>query len=254
MQAAGTPDRYAEFVRSSKAEIGIAKEGYVTSRCGWFSDRSACYLASGRPVVAQETGFSHHLPTGEGLLAFGSLEEAAACVEEVNRDHTRHADAARAIAEEHLDSDLVLTSLIDRLGASGSSEPMGPGTSPVADEELRDVLERELGGAVDKGTAIKALERRPSPYRTSFALEELGVTLEDGSRLELVFKDAGTRALREEARLAKPELLHDPMREIEVYRGPLADAGLGTATATARRWTAPVAGTGCSSSGCVASD
>jgi hypothetical protein len=119
LQAAGTPDRYAEFVRTSKAEIGIAKEGYVASRCGWFSDRSACYLASGRPVVAQETGFSRHLPTGEGLLAFRSLEEAAACVEEVDRDHARHADAARAIAEEHLESDLVLTSLIERLGSSG---------------------------------------------------------------------------------------------------------------------------------------
>jgi aminoglycoside phosphotransferase (APT) family kinase protein len=107
---------------------------------------------------------------------------------------------------------------------------MRPGTSPVADEELRDVLERELGGSVYTSAAIKALERRPSPYGTSFALEELDVMLQDGSRLELVFKDAGPLALREEARLAKPELLYDPTREIEVYRGPLADARLGTAT------------------------
>ncbi len=119
LRAAGTPDRYAEFIRASKAEIGIAKSGYVASRCGWFSDRSACYLASGRPVVAQNTGFSRFLPTGEGLFAFESLDEAVACVEEVERDHPRHGTAARAIAEEHLDSNHVLSSLIDRLGSHG---------------------------------------------------------------------------------------------------------------------------------------
>ena len=119
VRAACTPDRYAEFIRASKAEIGIAKSGYVASRCGWFSDRSACYLASGRPVVAQETGFARFLPTGEGLLAFESLEDAVACVEEVERDYPRHSSAARAIAEQHLDSDRVLSSLIERLGSDG---------------------------------------------------------------------------------------------------------------------------------------
>jgi len=117
--AAGTPERYAEFIRASKAEIGIPKSGYVASGCGWFSDRSACYLASGRPVVAQETGFSRFLPTGEGLFAFGSLDNAAACVEAVELDPARHGRAARAIAEEHLDSDRVLGSLLERLGSSG---------------------------------------------------------------------------------------------------------------------------------------
>jgi len=116
---AGTPDAYGHFIRESKAELGVAKSGYAASRCGWFSDRSACYLASGRPVIAQETGFSDFLPTGEGLLAFDSLEDAVACVEEVDRHHGRHSEAARAIAEEHLDSNLVLGSLIERLGSSG---------------------------------------------------------------------------------------------------------------------------------------
>jgi hypothetical protein len=99
-QVAGTPERYAEFVRGSWAELGIAKEGYVTSRSGWFSDRSACYLASGRPVVAQDTGFGEHLPAGAGLLAFGTLEQAAGAIAELRRDYPRHARAARAIAEE----------------------------------------------------------------------------------------------------------------------------------------------------------
>jgi glycosyltransferase involved in cell wall biosynthesis len=112
---AATPEDYQAFVQGSKAELGIAKSGYVLSRCGWFSDRSACYLASGRPVVAQDTGFPRHLPTGEGLLAFSTVDEAAAALDEVGADYERHRRAARALAEEHFDSDRVLTSLLERL-------------------------------------------------------------------------------------------------------------------------------------------
>jgi hypothetical protein len=115
---AGTPARYADFVRGSKGEIGIAKEGYVESRCGWFSDRSACYLACGRPVVAQETGFSRHLPTGEGLLAFATAEEAAAAIAAVSVDYERHADAARTLAEDLLDSRIVLMRLLERVAST----------------------------------------------------------------------------------------------------------------------------------------
>jgi hypothetical protein len=115
---AGTPERYAEFIRSSKAELSIAKSGYVASRSGWFSDRSACYLASGRPVVAQETGFSQFLPIGEGLLAFADIHEAAAACEAVRADWNRHSHAARQLAEEHLDARTVLSELIGRLGGN----------------------------------------------------------------------------------------------------------------------------------------
>jgi hypothetical protein len=119
VEVAGTPDRYRDFIASSKAELGVAKSGYVASRCGWFSDRSASYLASARPVVAQETGFSDFLPVGEGLLAFSTLDEAVGAVEEVERDWERHSRAARSLAEERLDSDKVLARLIERLGTSG---------------------------------------------------------------------------------------------------------------------------------------
>jgi hypothetical protein len=117
VEVAGTPDRYRDFIAESKAELGVAKSGYVASRCAWFSDRSACYLASGRPVVAQETGFSDFLPSSEGLLAFSTVEAAVGAVEEVERDRERHALAARSLAEEHLDSDKVLGRLIERLGS-----------------------------------------------------------------------------------------------------------------------------------------
>jgi hypothetical protein len=119
-EAAGDPRGYAEFVRGSKAELSVAKSGYVASRSGWFSDRSACYLASGRPVVAQETGFADFLPTGEGLLAFATAAEAADAVAVVEADLERHSAAARALAEEHLDSNKVLPRLLDQLGGSGS--------------------------------------------------------------------------------------------------------------------------------------
>ena len=110
---AGTPEDYADFVRGSRGELGIAKSGYVASACGWFSDRSACYLASGRPVVAQDTGWSRYLPAGEGLLAFTTAEEAAAAIDEVGRDEVAHRRAARALAEELFDAGTVLPRLLD---------------------------------------------------------------------------------------------------------------------------------------------
>ena len=116
-EVAGTPARYGEFVRGSRGELGIAKSGYVLSGCGWFSDRSACYLASGRPVVAQDTGFSRYLPTGEGLFAFTTGEEALAGMAEVRADYARHARAARRVAEEHFDAATVLPSFLARVGA-----------------------------------------------------------------------------------------------------------------------------------------
>jgi hypothetical protein len=115
---AATPGAYAQFVRGSWAEFGLAKHGYVTSRCGWFSDRSACYLASGRPVVALDTGFARFLPTGQGLFAAATVEEIVAAVEEIERHYGLHAKAAAELAREHLDSDRVLRRLLERVGGS----------------------------------------------------------------------------------------------------------------------------------------
>jgi hypothetical protein len=115
--AAATPTAYQRFVQSSLAEIGIAKSGYVVSNCGWFSDRSACYLASGRPVVAQDTGFGAVLPTGLGLLAFSDARTAVDAADDVCGRYDAHRAAARSIAEEHLDSDRVLTRLLKEVGA-----------------------------------------------------------------------------------------------------------------------------------------
>ncbi|PZS01425.1 MAG: hypothetical protein DLM70_11885 [Chloroflexi bacterium] len=116
-RVARTPDRYQRFIQGSKAELGLVKSGYVLSRCGWFSERSVCYLASGRPVIAQDTGFSRFLPTGAGLFAFDTRDDILSSIEKLNRDYVSQARAAREIAEQHFDSDRVLTALLDRLGA-----------------------------------------------------------------------------------------------------------------------------------------
>ena len=112
---AATPDDYRRFVQGSWAEFGLAKLGYVVSDSGWFSDRSACYLASGRPVIAQDTGFDRRLPAGAGLLPYSTAEDVIAAIEELNRDYERHRAAAREVAADHLDSDRVLGSLLERL-------------------------------------------------------------------------------------------------------------------------------------------
>jgi hypothetical protein len=111
---ASTPEAYREFVRDSAGELGVAKSGYVESRCGWFSDRSVCYLASGRPVIAQDTGFGAYLPTGDGLFAFSTVDQAAGAMEIVGSDYARQSRRAREIAEEYFRSDLVLGALLDR--------------------------------------------------------------------------------------------------------------------------------------------
>jgi hypothetical protein len=114
--AAGNPSKYAAFIRGSLAELGIAKSGYAASRSGWFSDRSVCYLASGKPVLAQNTGFGRILPVGEGIVAFDDLDSALAGVQAIRADWNHHSQAARALAEEYFDSDRVLARLLGELG------------------------------------------------------------------------------------------------------------------------------------------
>lgn len=110
---AGTPEEYRRYVQASTAELMVAKGIYVQAASGWFSDRSACYLASGRPVVAQDTGVGAHLPTGAGLVLFADAAGARAALADVLARYRHHAEAARALAEDHLDSDRVLAALID---------------------------------------------------------------------------------------------------------------------------------------------
>jgi hypothetical protein len=108
------PYAYQQYIISSRAEFSVAKHGYVVTRCGWFSERSAAYLASARPVLVQETGFSDWLDTGSGVIAFKTPEEALRGVEEINRRYDFHCQAAREIAHEYFDACKVLPSVIER--------------------------------------------------------------------------------------------------------------------------------------------
>ena len=106
-------DAYRNYVLHSKAEWSVAKNGYVVGRPGWFSDRSACYLAAGRPVVVQDTGFSSIIPTGRGVLSFSTIDEAANDIKAVTANYRRHSRAATDIAASFFSSDDVLNNLIE---------------------------------------------------------------------------------------------------------------------------------------------
>jgi hypothetical protein len=109
---------YPAYIRNSRAEFTVARDQNVRLRSGWFSERDACYLASGKPVVAQDTGFGSRIPVGEGLFAVSTVEQALAAIDAINTDYERHCRAARAIAEEYFEASAVARRLVAQLGAS----------------------------------------------------------------------------------------------------------------------------------------
>ena len=107
---------YHEFLRTSKAEWSVAKHGYVAGRTGWISCRTACYLALGRPAVVQETGWSEYIPSGDGLLAFSTLEEAVDAIADINDHYAEHQAAARALAQQFFEAKKVCADLLAQAG------------------------------------------------------------------------------------------------------------------------------------------
>ncbi|HJS50137.1 MAG TPA: glycosyltransferase family 2 protein [Gaiellaceae bacterium] len=134
------PDAYRAYIRGSRAEFTVAKDQNVRLRTGWFSDRSATYLASGRPVVTQDTGFGDVLPTGEALFPFASTDEAIAAIEMIEADYPRARRAAFELAREHFDAGVVLGRLLETVGVSipqrHSSAPL-PDTLELVPESRR---------------------------------------------------------------------------------------------------------------------
>jgi hypothetical protein len=118
-EAASTPQLFRRYLAGSGGELSVAHGVYSESGSGWFSDRTAAYLASGRPAIVQETGISETLPTGQGLLTFGTPAEAVEAVRKVVAEYEMHAAAARDFAERHLDSDRVLARLLAKIGVGG---------------------------------------------------------------------------------------------------------------------------------------
>ena len=118
-QVAPDPAAFREYVQQSGAEFSVAKGIYVTTCSGWFSDRTVRYLATGKPALVQDTGFSHTYPVGEGLLTFTNMEDAVVGAERIADDYANHCLAARQLAERYFDSDAVLGGLVDRIGIHG---------------------------------------------------------------------------------------------------------------------------------------
>jgi hypothetical protein len=106
---------FRQYIFDSDGEFTVAKDVYVRLRTGWFSDRSAYYLAAGKPVITQDTGFGSFLPTGEGLFSFNTMDDILDAFERIQSNYRRHSQAARAIAEEHFRADVVLSNLIGGL-------------------------------------------------------------------------------------------------------------------------------------------
>ena len=103
---------YLDYIGNSRGEFSVAKDGYVKTRCGWFSDRTVAYLASGKPVIVQDTGFSEFLPCGEGLFAFQTVDDVAGAINGIEGDYERQCRAARQIVEDYFDSQKVLTAML----------------------------------------------------------------------------------------------------------------------------------------------
>ena len=116
------PSSYQQYIQQSKAEFSVAKHGYVVSHSGWFSERSACYMASGRPVLVQETGFSEWLESGAGVVAFSTPEEAIAGIEMINSDYRYHCQRAREVVCAYFNADDLLSDLIRDIYSSEQNE------------------------------------------------------------------------------------------------------------------------------------
>src|SRR5262249_17457596 len=110
------PWSYRDYVQASRGQFTVAKDQNVRLRSGWFSERDACYLAAGRPVVCQDTGFGRNVPTGEGLFAFQTMDDILAAFDAINSDYARHSRAARYIAEEFFRAETVMSNVMKDLG------------------------------------------------------------------------------------------------------------------------------------------
>ncbi|HXR30842.1 MAG TPA: glycosyltransferase family 2 protein [Solirubrobacterales bacterium] len=172
-------DEYRDYIGSSRGEFTVAKDQNVRLRTGWFSDRSATYLASGRPVITQDTGFGVALPVGEGLFAFDSVEAAADAVAAIDADYARHARAARDLATEHFGHEAVLRPLLDQMGIATAT----PGRRRVAatafptEMELEPVSRRPTRLARGTVEAARAGLVEPHPQPPELASDSASIVL-----------------------------------------------------------------------------
>jgi len=209
-------DAYRRYIGESRGEFTVAKDQNVRLRSGWFSDRAATYLAAGRPVINQETGFSNILPTGEGLFTFSTIDDVMAAVEAINADYERHRRAARRIARECFGHDVVLARMLRDLGvtppgaATPAARPLPPALPPslvitpigrwptrLPEETLRTALSlpvpavRPAGPAAGPRCSVVVLTRDALPYTKMCVTALLHNDWQDGDELIVVDNASG---------------------------------------------------------------
>jgi GT2 family glycosyltransferase len=192
-------DAYRDYVRRSRGELTVAKDQNVRLRSGWFSERSASYLAAGRPVITQDTGFGSMVPTGEGLFAFSTIEHVLEAVEAINTDYRRHSHAATDIAREYFDAEIVLTRLLDEVGverARGVSlVPVSRRPTTLPGETIREVLSwplprpRRISPSTELEASVVVVTLDNLPF-TRLCLESVLAHTDEAS--EIVVVDNGS--------------------------------------------------------------
>jgi GT2 family glycosyltransferase len=182
LEVSGGIDRYRDYIGASRGEFTVAKEQNVRLRTGWFSDRSATYLASGRPVITQETGFSNVLPTGRGLFGFDSAEEALGAVEAIDADYTAHASAARDLAREYFSHEVVLGKLLDDLGVGRPTARRGAVRGAFPEAMVLEPVSRRptvLPRATVEAASATPIERYQGPVRVASESASIVVVTRD---------------------------------------------------------------------------
>jgi hypothetical protein len=248
-EVAGTPAAYQSYVQASRGEFSCAKPSCLRFENAWVSDRTLCYLASGKPAVVQDTGPSSFLPNGEGLFRFSTAGQAADALAAVNADYGRHCRAAREIAEAYFGAEQVcerilnvaLRGSVSAGGADGcrrqvdSAMEVGMGTRWTTDlmsETLQEGLARLRGRPVP----VRELHRETHPTTTSFWTERLQARLDGGEELLVFFKDLNPESLIAAAQGKHATSLAFGRRELRMYRRIFARQRFDTPELYAWRW------------------
>jgi aminoglycoside phosphotransferase (APT) family kinase protein len=221
-EVASTPAQYRSYVQSSRGEFSCVKPSCLHFRNAWVSDRTICYLASGKPAVVQYTGENRFLPEGEGLFRFRTIEEAADALDTINRDYERHCKAARGIAEAYYDADSVVEEILNASFSVGGGRAF-PVPSKVSDSALREQVERIIRKRAPERGAIASIERERCGHLSWYATYIVTVRFRQGEPLRIFMKDFGS------PRYITQALAERRDRETRTYSELLAGRDLETA-------------------------
>ena len=249
-EVAATPEYYQSYIQSSRGEFSCAKPSCMKFQNAWVSDRTLCYLSSGKPVVVQNTGPSAFLPSGRGMFRFDTLEEAVDALEAINADYRRHCRAAREIAETYFDSKQVAEKILNsalsrearpahRQDGAARTEIRLSGPSFGNDETTRlmaKTLEEGVTRLRGRSVRVGALIREFFEDSSSFAAERLRVLLDEHEWLRVFLKDLNPQAQVETARVMRSPDPGSGRREMQMYRQILSRERFGTPELYAFRW------------------